>query len=49
MLPIVRVEATLSFAATTVRVSPVAITRRYSSDLPSAATNSCHGTYSHWP
>ncbi len=49
MFPIVRVLATVSFAATTVRVNPVAITVLYSCDLPAALTKSHQLVCSHWP
>ena len=49
MLPIVRVLATVSLAATRLRVSPAASTFWYSSDLLSAPTKSHQLTCSHWP
>ena len=49
MLPIVRVLATVSFAATRLRVSPAAISFLYCSDLPSALMKSHQLTCSHWP
>ena len=49
MFPIVRVLATVSLAATVVRVSPIASSFRYSSDLDSARTKSHHDVCSHWP
>ncbi len=49
MLPIVRVEATVSFAATSERVRPLAMIFWYSGERLSAPMKSHHGTYSHWP
>ena len=49
MLPIVRVEATVSFAATSERVSPRATTFWYSAERLAAPMKSHHGTYSHSP
>ena len=49
MLPIVRVLATVSFAATRLRVRPRAISFLYSSDLPSARTKSHQVVCSHCP
>ena len=49
MLPIVRVLARVSFAATRLRVSPAASTRWYSRDLEPAPTKFHQLTFSHWP
>ena len=47
MLPIVRVLATVSLAATRLRVRPAASTFWYSADLVSALMKSHHETCSH--
>ena len=49
MLPIVRVLATVSLAATSERVRPRAMTFLYSADWLSARTKSHHEVCSHWP
>ena len=49
MLPIVRVLATVSLAATRLRVRPAASTFWYSSDRLAAPTKSHQLWCSHWP
>ena len=49
MLPMVRVLASVSFAATRLRVSPAARTFWYSAERLAAPTKSHQLTFSHWP